>query len=308
MKAVRRVSPGSARLREVEPAQPGTGEVLVEVAYAGVNPFDVQVLRGEIGPNPEAELTLGAEATARLNGRLVLVAGGGLGAARNGLFAAQAVVPLASVHHLPDDADPRAAATVGVAGRTAWRAVHQLAQVTADDVVLVLGAAGGVGNFAAQLARQGGAEVLAQTASPTKAEQLAALGLEPVLTGDPAAVVEAVRGRAVSVVLDPLGGDYLSSLLGVLAPGARAVSYGVLAGRSAMVDLGLLYGRGVRIFGTSGGTTPPAEAAQALTGALDAVVSGAVSVAHEVLALADGPHAFARLAERSVLGKLLLQP
>ncbi|MFC7495988.1 MULTISPECIES: quinone oxidoreductase family protein [unclassified Nocardioides] len=307
MRAVRRISPGIVEVRDVEARTPAPGEVLVDVEYAGVNPFDAQVLRGEIGPDPAAELTLGAEASGRVDGRLVLVSGG-VGAARDGTFAAQVVVPESSVHTLPQDADARAVATVGVAGKTAWRAVHQLARVTADDVVLVLGSAGGVGAFAAQLARNAGATVLAHTGSAGKADHLAGLGAEPVVGADPGAVVAAVRDRAVSVVLDPLGGDYVSSLLPVLAPGARVVTYGVLAGRTTTIDLGVLYGRGIQLHGTSGGTTSPQEAAGALTGALDAVVTGAVRVDHEALPLEDGPQAFARLAERSVLGKLLLRP
>lgn len=308
MRAVRRTSPGTVEVGDAEVGTPGPGEVLVDVEYAGVNPFDAQVLRGEIGPDPEAPLTLGAEATGRLDGRLVLVTGGGLGAARDGTFAAQVVAPESSVHELPADADPRAVATVGIAGRTAWRAVHQLAGVRSDDVVLVLGAAGGVGAFAAQLARNAGATVLAHTGSPVKAERLAELGVEPTVGVDAASVVAGVRGRSVSVVLDPLGGDYVSSLLPVLAPRARVVTYGVLAGRTTTVDLAALYGRGVRVLGTSGGSTPPAEGAAALAGALDAVVTGAVRVDGEVLPLADGPLAFARLTERGVVGKLLLRP
>lgn len=307
MRAVRRTSPGTVEVRDVEAGTPGPGEVLVDVEYAGVNPFDAQVLRGEIGPNPEAEMTLGAEATGRLDGRLVLVSGG-VGAARDGTFAARVVVPETSVHELPAGADPRAVATVGVAGKTAWRAIHQLAEVTPQDVVLVLGASGGVGAFAAQLARAAGAAVLAHTGAADKADRIEGLGSEVVVGADPAAVTDAVREHGVSVVLDPLGGDYVSSLLPVLAPSARVVTYGVLAGRTTSLDLGVLYGRGVRIQGTSGGTTPPDEGAAALAGALDAVVSGAVRVEHEVLPLEAGPQAFARLAERSVVGKLLLQP
>lgn len=307
MRAVRRTSPGTVAVRDVEAGTPGPGEVLVDVVYAAVNPFDAQVLRGEIGPDPAAELTLGAEATGRVDGRLVLVSGG-VGAARDGTFASKVVVPESSVHALPQHADPRAVATVGVAGKTAWRAVHQLARVAADDVVLVLGAAGGVGAFATQLARNASATVLAHTGSAAKADHLAGLGAEPVVGADPGAVVDAVRDRAVSVVLDPLGGDYVSSLLLVLAPSARVVTYGVLAGRTTTVDLGALYGRGVHVLGTSGGSTAPADSAAALDGALDAVISGAVRVDHEVLPLEHGPTAFERLAERSVVGKLLLRP
>jgi NADPH:quinone reductase len=306
MKALRRTAPARLEVREVATPETGAGDdLLVEMAYAAVNPFDAQVLRGEIG-DAERVLTLGAEGAGRVDGRPVQVSGGGLGVARDGTFAPWVLAPRAAVRFLPEDADLALAATVGVAGKTAWRAVHQLAEVGADDTVLVLGASGGVGTFAAQLARATGARVLAHTGSTAKADRLAALGLEPVVADAPDELARVVSGRAVSVVLDPLGGDYVASLLPVVAPAARVVTYGILAGRTTTIDLATLYGKGIRILGTSGGTTPPEDADASLEGALAAVLEGAVVVDHEVLALAEGPVAFDRLRERSVSGKLLL--
>lgn len=308
MRAIQRVEPGQARLTEVAAPQASEGEVLVDVLFAAVNPFDMQVLRGEIGPEPSRVVTLGAEATGLVDGRLVQVSGGGLGVGRDGTFAQAVVVPTSVVRPLPAGADPATAATVGVAGRTAWRAVHQLARVTPDDVVLVLGAGGGVGMFAAQLARLIGATVIAQTASGSKAARLRALGLDTAVAGSPVELRHAVEDRGVTVVLDPLGGDYLSALLAVLKPRARAVTYGVLAGRTTQIDLARLYGGGLQIVGTSGATTSPAESEEALAGALEALTSGDVVVDVEVVPLSAGPEVFDRLAQRSVTGKLLLQP
>lgn len=243
-----------------------------------------------------------------MDGVLVQVSGGGVGAVRDGTFAEVVVAPASAVRELPADADPAKAATVGVAGKTAWRAVRQLAEVGPEDRVLVLGASGGVGMFAAQLARGCGAEVLAHTGNDTKAKTLADLGLDAVTASSPADLRQQVEGRGISVVLDPLGGDYFTELMPVLAPRARVVTYGVLAGRSTQLDLARLYGMGLTIMGTSGGTTPPAEAAAALDGALAAVLQGDVVVEAEVLPLQDAPEAFDRLTRREVTGKLLLRP
>lgn len=306
MKALRRTAPTVAELTDVEQPEPRDGEVLVKMAHAAVNPFDLQVLRGEIGADTARVLTLGAEGVGTVDGRLVQVSGGGLGVGRDGTFAPWVLAPSSAVRPLPEGADPRRSATVGVAGKTAWRTVHQLAGVTSDDVVLVLGASGGVGIFAAQLARAAGARVLAHTASDTKAARLAELGLEPVTAATAVELVAALAGTGVSVVLDPLGGDYSAALLPHLALGARIVSYGVLAGRTASIDLGVLYSRGLTLRGTSGGTTPEAESEQALAGALDAVLTGAVRVDVESVPLAEAPRALRRLTERTVTGKLVL--
>lgn len=278
MRAFQRVSAGRAELREVERPMPTEIEVVVDLLYCGVNPFDMQVLRGEIGRVTGDPLTLGSEATGLLDGRLVQVSGGGLGAALHGTFAEQVVVPRASVKPLPGDADPRAAATIGVAGKTAWRAVHQLANVGKDDVVLILGAGGGVGLFAAQLAKAAGAVVLAQTANAERAHRLAELDLEPIFGPDPDAVAQRVANRGVSVVLDPLGGSYLAQVIPVLTPGATAVVYGALAGTTAPIPIDLLYKKGIAILGTAGGVTSADDAEAALEGALAAVLGGRVVV------------------------------
>lgn len=306
MQAIVRIEPGVAQVREV--AEPVAGDgVLVQMRYAAVNPFDAQVLRGEIGADPSRELILGAEGAGTVNGAWVHVSGGGLGVARDGTFAELITVPESSVHALPAGIDPRAAATVGVAGKTAWRAVRQLANVGPDDVVLVLGATGGVGTFALQLASACGAVVLAHTGASDKSASLARYADDVLVAQTPDELAALVAGRDVSVVLDPLGGDYLARLLPVLAPRARAITYGVLAGRTTTLDLGTLYAKGITVLGTSGGTTPPAEAAAALDGVLAAVAARDLVIDTELIPLADGLSAFERLAARAVSGKLLLE-
>jgi NADPH:quinone reductase len=306
MTAVRRTAPGVVDVTEVPVPSPGEGEVLVRVRHAGVNPFDLQVLRGEIGSDPSSVLTLGAEAVGDVDGRLVQVSGLGLGAGRDGTFATWVTAPAGAVRALPEGVDPRQAATVGIAGRTAWRAVHQLAEVGADDVVLVLGASGGVGTVALQLAHATGARVLAPTGEEAKAGRLRELGVDAVVATTPAELAAQVADAGVSVVLDPLGGDYVGALLPVLSARARVVTYGVLAGREGRWDLGTLYAKGIRVIGTSGGTTPLADAQAALEGALAAVASGAVQVEVESVPLTSAPLAFDRLVARTVSGKVVL--
>ena len=97
------------------------------------------------------------------------MAGEGLGAARDGVWAQAAVVPRLAVVELPEGVAPRAAAAMGIAGLTALNCVRHVAAVTAEDRVVVLGASGGVGSMIVSLARSAGATVWGQTGSAAKA-------------------------------------------------------------------------------------------------------------------------------------------
>lgn len=304
MLAIRRTPDNELEVVEVEKPTPGAGEVLVQVAYASVNPFDLQVLAGGIGSG--GSMTLGAEATGYVDGAPVHVSGSGLGSTRDGTFAPWVVVPASAVRPLNPDADLIASSCVGVAGKTAWRAVNQLAAVSSKDTVLVLGATGGVGTFAAQFARNSGADVIAQTGSPDKMAYLTSMGFESVL-GDAHSLPAQLTHARVSVVLDPLGGEYIANLFEVVEPGARFVTYGVLAGSAATFDLATLYARALRIIGTSGKATPPEEAATALTESLNALGHGRVSLKVRTMPFADAARAFGLVRTGQVEGKIVLR-
>src|SRR5438552_10418873 len=132
-------------IETVELPQPREGEVLVDLAFAGVNPIDRYTAEGSVAPDGPLPRTLGFEAAGVLDGRPVVVHGEGLGTARDGLWAQAAVVPRDAVSAVPEGADLREAAAMGVVGVTAWNVVHDVGHVGRDDRVLVLGASGGVG-------------------------------------------------------------------------------------------------------------------------------------------------------------------
>src|SRR5437763_4174676 len=89
------------RVEEVELPEPGPDEVLVELRYAGINPVDRYMAEGRVAPDGPLPRTLGSEGSGVLGGQEVLIAGGGLGAGRDGVWAQAAVVPASSVLELP---------------------------------------------------------------------------------------------------------------------------------------------------------------------------------------------------------------
>ncbi len=292
----------------VELADPADGEVRVTLQFAGVNPIDRYIAEGRVAPDGPLPRTLGGEAAGTLDGTPVLVAGAGLGSARDGLWAQAANVPADAVIALPEGVAPGAGAAMGIAGLTAYRCVHTLAGVGRTDRVLVLGASGGVGSMIVSLAAAAGATVWGQTGSQAKAAPIRDHGAQRVLVGGAEDLAQALKEFEPTVALDPLGGEFLAPVIDTMAPRGRLVSYGVSAGAEVAFNLQRLYRKMITLFGYSGMLLTPEERRTGLKAALAALAAGELKVRiDEVLALDEVDEAFARLTERRVQGKLLLE-
>ncbi|MGI8506820.1 MAG: quinone oxidoreductase family protein [Solirubrobacteraceae bacterium] len=294
-------------VEEIELPEPAQGEVRVELEFGGVNPIDRYAAEGRVNPDGPLPRTLGAEAAGTLAGRGVLVAGEGLGARRDGVWARAAVVPDEAVIELPKGVRTRDAAAMGIAGLTALNVVRDLARVTADDRVLVLGASGGVGSMVVSLARAAGATVWGQTGSSEKAAAITEQGADRALVTGPDDLAQQAAELEPTVVFDPLGGGYVAAAVQVAAARGRIVSLGTSAGAEVTFDLQVLYRKMISLLGYGGMQLRRDERRPGLKAALEALRDGSIHVRIDaVLALADVEDAFARLRERGVQGKLLL--
>jgi NADPH2:quinone reductase len=294
-------------VEDVELPEPGEDEVRVALEFGGVNPIDRSIAEGRVSPDGRLPRTLGGEAAGRADGRPVLVAGEGLGTARDGVWAQAAVVPRAAVLPLPEGVQPRDAAAMGIAGLTALNCVRELAEVTAEDRVLVLGASGGVGSMIVTLARAAGATVWGQTGSPDKAAAIAEQGAERVVVTGPEQLADQVAGFAPTVAFDPLGGDFTAPLVELLAARGRLVSFGVSAGAQVTFNMQSVYRKMLSLLGYGGMQLTGEERRRGLQAALHALGDGSIRVRiDEVLPLDQVNDAFTRLVQRRVQGKLLL--
>src|SRR5262249_10438716 len=158
-------------------------EVVVELAFAGVNPIDRYIAEGQVAPDAPLPRTPGSEASGYLDGTPVLVYSPALGVERDGTWAAAVVAPREVVFDVNEGVDLREVAAMGVAGLTAWNVV-ELAEIAKEDRVLVLGASGGVGLPVVSLAAAAGATVWGQTGSEDKAAAVRAQGAERVVVTD----------------------------------------------------------------------------------------------------------------------------
>jgi NADPH:quinone reductase len=294
-------------LQEFELGEPGDEEVLLEVSYGGVNPADIygaQGLAAKDGPVPR---TLGTEGSGTVGGRPVLVRGFGIGTTRDGLWATAAIVPRAALIDLPDGVNMPQAATMGVAGATAWRTATELAHVTADDTVLVLGASGGVGSIVVSLAHGIGATVAGQTGSESKREWISRLGADYVVVSDATGLTTALVDLPPTVVFDGLGGEFTGAAIEAMQPGGRLVLFGTSAGLTGQLPLLQLYRKGITMHGYAGLLASDQAITDALHQALRALAAGRFTVPIDSeLPLHQVNVALDLIKQRSVHGNLVL--
>ncbi|MFX4313920.1 zinc-binding alcohol dehydrogenase family protein [Enterobacter sp. 63] len=157
----------------------------------------------------------------------------------NGAYAERRAVAAHNCFRIPDGLDSRIAAAIPVgAGTAAW--AYHLGKLEPGQTVLILGAAGGVGIAAIQLAGRMGARVIGTGTKPESLEKLREYGLdEAIVVGDKKAGEQVRRllgGNKVDLLLDTIGGEALSDGIEVLRDGGKAILIGVLAGRNHRIN------------------------------------------------------------------------
>ena len=309
-------------VEQVPDPVPGSGQVLVDVESAGVHLVDTTIRAGGewAGGQVAFPMTPGREVAGPVSGvgpgvdpswvgRRVVVH---LGMA-NGGYASRAVADVAALFELPETvAAADAVAMVGT-GRTAV-AICDIAQPSSDDVVLVTGAAGGLGAVLLQMAANAGSLTVAVVGGQRKAEALRERGVDVVVDHHDADWPEQVRAalgeRRVTVVLDGVGGPLGRSAFELIEPGGRMVLFGAASGESMQFSIDDLYSSGVTLSAAIGARLAVPGAMQAAAGrAVQLLIDGAVQpLVHEPFALDDAPDAHRALEERTAVGKVVLVP
>lgn len=206
--------PDVVTFEDVPVPEPGTGELLVRVQAAGVNPVDWKVRDGMMKSQGvhHLPLTLGWDFSGTVDGMGPNVTGFRIGdevfgrpdLSRDGAYAEFIVVRANEVALKPRTIDHIHAAAVPLCGLTAWQALFDVAKLEHNQTILIHGAAGGVGIYAVQLAKWKGAMVCG-TASTRNQDFLSELGVDLPIDYSKTRFEDVVRG--VDVVLDTIGGD-----------------------------------------------------------------------------------------------------
>jgi putative PIG3 family NAD(P)H quinone oxidoreductase len=264
VRCVEIVQPGGPevlRLTERPDPVPGPGEVLIDVAAAGVNRPDVLQRSGSYPPPPGASDLPGLEVAGRIaalgEGVRTLREGDTVCALVNGGgYASKCVAPAPQCLPIPAGLDVVTAAAMPETFFTVWTNVFERGRLQAGETALFHGGTSGIGTTAIQLAAARGARAIATAGSDEKCQACVALGAEYAINYRTADFVAAIRehtaGRGVDLVLDIMGGSYVPRNLSVLAVEGRLVQIGLLEGATtASIDLWRVLSRRLTLTGST---------------------------------------------------------
>ena len=316
-------APEQLRMAEVPPPEPGPAEVLVGVRAAPVNYVDLLVIGGGYqflpqlpfipGKGPAGIVSaVGPQVASLKTGDRVLAM------AEQGGYAEAVAVAADQCYRLPPSISFDAAASLSLAYDTAWFALRERARLEPEETVLVLGASGGVGRAAVQLARAMGARVLAGIARTEKTAEIMAAGADAVIDLSRPNLRDSLREqvfaatdrRGADIVLDPLGGEVFEAALRALAWRGRLVVIGFAAGAIPTMRVNYLLLKNIEVSGlqiSDYRKRRPAQVAAAFAEIFTFYEQGRIAPAPAtVFPLARAGDALAALRDRRLTGRAVL--
>lgn len=307
--------PDVVRIEEQKSVAVEPGQVRVRVGAAAVNYPDVLLIANKYQISVPAPFVPGSEfagvileTSSETDGFAVgdHVTGTGM----FGAFAEEVCVAAAGLAPIPDGIDDRTAAAFGVAYRTAYHTLRSVARVQPGDQVIVLGAGGGVGLAAVQLAVQLGATVTAVASSDEKLDVASSYGARHLVNHRSRALRDALRGvlpDGAHAVVDPVGGDLSEPALRALRRGGRFVTVGFASGDIPAMPLNLILVKGITVQGFQFQDVPPDEFTRNEDELRDHLVAGRVRPhIGAVYPLAETVQALEYVADGRAIGKILI--
>lgn len=313
--------PDTLAYDEIDDPVPGAGEVVVDMRAAGVNFPDVLIIQNKYQAKPALPFAPGAEFAG-----VVSAVGEGvtdrkigdrvIGSVTFGAFAEKVKLPAARTILMPDGLDFERGAAFLLTYGTSYHALIDRAQLRAGETVLVLGAAGGVGLAAIEIAKATGARVIAAASTDDKLAVCREHGADELLNYSTEDLRERLRaltgGRGPDVIYDPVGGHYAEPAFRSIAWRGRYLVVGFANGEIPKLPLNLALLKGASIVGVFWGQYTQLEPAgfQAdVRRMFDWIAEGRlkphVSARYR---LADGARALEHLMERRATGKLVVLP
>ncbi|HWL68313.1 MAG TPA: NADPH:quinone oxidoreductase family protein [Geminicoccus sp.] len=309
-------------LKELRDPEPGACHVRIEVAAAGVNFADLLMLEGRYQERPPVPFVPGLEVAGTID---KVGAGAVLGGVEpgqrvlafldHGGFAEKTLARAEDVIPIPDEVDDVTAAGLAITYGTALGALSWRAQLLPGEVLLVHGAAGGVGLAAVEVGKAMGARVIATARGEARAALAAEHGADHALDSeDPelrTRIKDLTGGRGVDVVFDPVGGALFDLSLRVTAWEGRIVVVGFASGEIPQIPANLLLVKNIAALGFFWGSYrkhDPGRLRESFEQLFTWLDEGRIRpYVAQVLPLAQGQDALALLKERRSTGKVVVQ-
>jgi len=309
--------PEVLNLEEVPTPKPDTGQVLVRVRAAGVNPYDTYMRAGTYAIKPHLPYTPGSDAAGTIEavgpGVTKVKAGDRVYTAQTltGAYAEYALALEDQVHRLPQNISFEQGAGVWVPYGTAYHALHHFAKARAGETVLVHGASGGVGTASLQITRAIGLTVFG-TAGTNKGLELvkregAHEAFNHAKAGYQDQIMKATGGRGVDVILEMLANVNLGGDLKMLALHGRVIVIGSRG--DATITPRDIMSRRASILAFSLWAVQPAEIGEIHAGLIAGMENGTLRpVVGKQLPLAEAARTHKEILEPGAAGKIVLAP
>ena len=305
--------------KELPTPQPGKGQVLIRIQAASLNFPDLLIVQNKYQIKPELPFVPGSEYAGVVEavgegvthlqvGQAVACLSG------TGGFGTHTLAPAKLCMPLPAGFPPVDAAAFIMIYATSYHALLDRAQLQPGETVLVLGAAGGVGMSAIQIAKQAGARVIAAASSDEKLAFCKQLGADETVnysTDDLRERLKALTdGKGPDVIYDPVGGPFTEPAFRSIAWRGRHLVVGFAAGDIPAIKINLALVKGASIVGVFWGDfahrEPAANASMMQTLATWYAQGKIKPVIDREMPMAELKAAYARMGSREVKGKLVL--
>ncbi len=312
--------PSDLFMREIPDPEPGPGEAVVGIEGASVNFPDTLFIQNKYQISVPVPFTPGSEFVGTVikvspDVKGLKVGDHVMGSAMVGAYAEQIAVPAASLRSVPAGLSGPEAAAFSVTFRTAFHSLVTQGEFCPGDWVVVLGASGGVGTAAVDIATRLGGRVIAVDRGGSRLEICRDLGAVATIDSDTEDVKNRIKeitgGEGANVVLDPVGGDVSEQSLRSTAWGGRFVVIGFASGDIPKIPLNLVLLKGVVIKGYESRTFPqfrPNEHAEGEKRLEQMIAEGLKPVVGAVYPLSRTIDALNAILDRKVTGKIVLDP
>jgi len=305
--------------KQLPTPEPGAKQVRVAIKAASLNFPDILIVQNKYQFKPEPPFVPGSEYAGLIEavgpdvkglqpGMRVLVIGS------TGGFGTHAVVEASRVQPLPPGMPFEDGAAFAFTYATSYHALIDRAALRAGETVFVLGAAGGVGSAALQIAKAAGARVIAGVSSQAKCELCLKLGADAAINYTSENLRDALKqhtdGKGPDVIYDPVGGDLAEPSFRSIGWRGRYLVVGFAQGGIPALPLNLMLLKGAAVVGVFWGDfvrREPAASAQQMQALAQWYAQGLVKpVIDQVLPMARLHEAYARMASRQALGKIVM--